>query len=240
MTDQKPGENNFQLSLELPKEGKPLQLVLELPLREALDREDFFISSSNEKAVQMIDLWPDWPHHVLVLVGPSGSGKSHLAKVWQGMSGAEIISAKDFTEKRLQKLGVSNGLIVEDVDKGRIDETILFHLFNVVKENGLNLLLTARSMPGDWDIKLPDLRSRWRSIPVVTIDPPDDTLLKATLVKHFADRQLDVSPEVINFIALNIDRAMSVARQSVDAIDSYALATGHRITRRLAKKVLGV
>ncbi len=240
MTDRNKGGENSQLSLELPDDSPPQQLVLELPFREALDRDNFFISASNEWAVQMIDLWPNWPHPNLFLVGPSGSGKSHLAKVWQSMSGAQIISAKDITEKSLHQLGATNGLIVEDVDKGRIDETLLFHLFNLVKENSVDLLLTARGMPGDWDIKLPDLRSRWRSVPVVTIEPPDDMLLKATLVKHFADRQLDVSPDVINFIALHIDRAMSAARQSVEAIDSYALATGHRVTRNLAKKALGI
>lgn len=217
---------------------QPEQLVLDLSHRPALGAEDFLVSGSNRAAVAMIDRWPEWPHPVFVLCGPSGSGKSHLANVWRLRSGAACITGGDITDDRVRVFERSKGVLIEDLDRGICDERALFHLINLAREHTFTVLVTARTPPGDWEMALPDLRSRLRSAPVATIAAPDDALLKAVLVKLFADRQLAVEPPVIDYLGLHMERSMATAVRLVEDIDQRALQTKRRVTRALAADVL--
>jgi chromosomal replication initiation ATPase DnaA len=170
--------------------GAPGQLILDLPHRPALGAEDFLISRSNQAAADIVDRWPDWPHHSLVVVAPPGSGKTHLANVWRLKSGAARLEAGALGEADVAH--AKGALVVEDLHAGVADERALFHLLNLVREHTLSMLLTSRAAPGELTVALPDLRSRLRALPLVTIAPPDEALLKAVLVKQFADRQLSV------------------------------------------------
>lgn len=216
----------------------PRQLVLDLPLRSALGMEDFFISGSNRAAVELIDRWPEWPHWAALVVGPQGAGKSHLAHVWQTASGAGALAAADLSEDAIAMLERDRALLVEDIDRAISDDRILFHLLNLAREHKFSILMTSRMAPGDMTIKLPDLRSRLRAVPLIAIEPPDETLLKAVLVKLFADRQLSVEPHVVNFIALRMERSLAAANAIVESLDREALATKRRVTRALAADVM--
>ncbi len=216
----------------------PRQLVLDLPLRSARGMEDFFVSGSNRAAVELIDRWPDWPHWAALVVGPQGAGKSHLGHVWQTASGASAVSAGNIDETTLQTLEHDRALLIEDLDRGISDDRVLFHLLNTAREHELTILLTSRQAPGEMHIALPDLRSRLRALPLIAIAPPDETLIKAVLVKLFADRQLSVEPHVVNFIALRLERSMAAANAVVERLDREALATRRRVTRALAADVL--
>ncbi len=216
----------------------PRQLVLDLPLRSALGMEDFFISGSNRAAVELIDRWPEWPHWAALVVGPQGAGKSHLAHVWQTASGAGALAAADLGEDAIAMLERDRALLVEDIDRAISDDRILFHLLNLAREHKFSILMTSRMAPGDMTIKLPDLRSRLRAVPLIAIEPPDETLLKAVLVKLFADRQLSVEPHVVNFIALRMERSLAAANAIVERLDREALATKRRVTRALAADVM--
>jgi chromosomal replication initiation ATPase DnaA len=216
----------------------PRQLVLDLPLRSARGMEDFFVSGSNRAAVELIDDWPDWPHWAALVVGPQGAGKSHLGHVWQTASGAASLAASQIDESTLQRLEQDRALLVEDLDRGIADDRILFHLLNLAREHKLTILLTSRLAPGEMDIALPDLRSRLRALPLIAIAQPDETLIKAVLVKLFADRQLSVEPHVVNFIALRVERSMAAVNEIVEHLDREALATRRRVTRALAASLL--
>ncbi len=218
--------------------GAPQQLVLDLPHREAHGAEDFLVSRCNEAAVRIIDSWPDWPGQAVLIVALRGCGKTHLANVWRIQAGADIIPARDLSDAAVSALDNDAARIVEDIDREPYDETALFHLLNLSKEKGFSLFLTARTLPGHWTIGLPDLRSRLRSLPVVTIEPPDEPLLKAVLVKLFNDRQIVVSPHVVDFIGLRMERSMDWVQMLVDAIDKAALSGGRKVTRQLASEVL--
>ena len=217
----------------------PRQLVFDLAHRQALGAEDFLVSSSNEAAVETIDRWPNWPHPASIVVGPQGSGKSHLANVWRLRSGAGIVTAAALDDTAVAALADGAGLVVEDLDRGIADEKALFHLLNRARESKLSVLLTSRAPPGEQEFRIPDLRSRLRALPLVTISPPDEALLKAVLVKHFADRQLNVEPHVINYIALHMEQSMEAAASIVAAIDKQAMAAHRKVTRALAGEVLG-
>ena len=217
---------------------RPRQLVLELPHRSALGAEDFLVSEANRRAVELIDCWPDWPSRAVIVVGPAGSGKSHLATVWQKSSNAHSGRAGKINDNCIAALEQRKALVIEDIDRGIGDERILFHLLNLSRQESVYLLLTTRVPPGNIDIGLPDLRSRLRALPIAVIDLPDEVLLKAVLVKLFQDRQLNIEPAVINFITLRMERSMESANRIVAAIDQLALETQRRVTRRLAQTAL--
>ncbi|MEZ5815810.1 MAG: DnaA/Hda family protein [Hyphomicrobiaceae bacterium] len=214
------------------------QLVLDLGHRTALGAEDFLVGASNSAAVALIDAWPDWPAPSALVVGPLRAGKTHLAHVWQLRSGADIVSAGNLTEAWISRLGEAGALVVEDLDRGIACERTLFHLLNLSRERRASLLLTSALSPGDLAISLPDLRSRLRAAVAVEIAAPDDGLLRAVLVKHFADRQLAVDPAVVAWLLLNMERTMADAARVVDAVDRLALASRRKVTRALAAEAL--
>ncbi len=134
---------------------------------------------------------------------------------------------------------VSGGaLVVEDCDRGLEDEAALFHLMNAVKARGGHLLLTARAAPDQWGLRVPDLLSRLRLAPEARIEPPDDALLRAVLVKLFIDRQLVVDTMIIEMLALRMERSFAAARALVDLLDKLSLERGRRVTRPLAAEAL--
>lgn len=216
----------------------PRQLVLELPHRSALEAEDFLVSRSNSAALQLIDAWPDWPHWAAIIEGPDGSGKSHLANVWRLRSNAGRAFAKTFADADVAMLTSRGALLIEDLHEGRGDERAMFHALNVARELKLSILFTSRLPAGDMDVPLPDLRSRLRALPSVAIQPPDDGLLQAVLVKLFADRQLDVDPSVVSYLCRHMERSFAAANRTVAEIDRLALAMQRKVTRALAAKAL--
>jgi chromosomal replication initiation ATPase DnaA len=216
--------------------GLPGQLILDLSHRPALGAEDYLVSRSNQAACDVVDRWPDWPYRSVLVVAPPGAGKTHLANVWRLRSGASAFAARTLSERDVTS--ATAAMLVEDLHEGIGEERALFHLLNLVREHKLSMLLTSRRAPGELEVALPDLRSRLRALPVVSIDPPDEALLKAVLVKHFADRQLTVEPHVVNYIALHMEQSMEAAGTIVAEIDRQALAAHRRVTRALAADIL--
>lgn len=214
------------------------QLALDLGHRPALGREDFLVSSGNAAAMTWLDRWPDWPAPALAVHGPAGCGKTHLAHVFAARTGAVIVAATTLCRDDPPRLlPAARALAVEDADRG-VDEVALFHLFNLARESRCLLLFTGRSAPARWPLGLADLRSRLRAIPNVAIDPPDDALLAAVLIKLFADRQLKVPAEVIAYALPRLERSFAAARALVEAVDTAALAEKREITVPLAREAL--
>lgn len=215
----------------------PEQLVFELPHRAAMGLEDFLVSESNASAVALVDRWPDWPIGAAVLAGSKGSGKTHLANIWLKRAGATPFEASAITREAVPAMASKGALLVEDVQKIS-DEAALFHLLNLVREQRLQILLTTDTVPGDLAIALPDLRSRLKALPLAIIDPPDDTLLRAVLVKLFADRQLSVEPQLVDYVLVRMERSMLAAERFVAEADRRALVLQRRVTRAIAAVTL--
>jgi len=215
----------------------PRQLALALPHAENFAREDFLTGSSNAAALAMIERWPDWPDRALALSGPEGSGKSHLAAIWAERSGARRIAARALGETDLLGALATGALVVEDAGDA-LDERALFHLLNLIREEDAFLLMTAAAPPARWRVALADLASRLRAVPVVALSAPDDALLRALLVKLFADRQLAVDESLIGYLATRIERSFAAARETVALIDREALRQQRPVTRALAAETL--
>ncbi|MCB9988499.1 MAG: DNA replication protein [Rhodospirillales bacterium] len=219
-----------------------MQIPLDLSHRPAQGREDFLVAPSNREAVAWIDRWPEWPAPALVLYGPAASGKSHLAAVWGEKTGAAFADTNDLAGQAADQIAAqAPHLVLKNIDLwfgDRDAETTLFHLYNLMKEEGRSLLLTMRMAPTHAAFVLPDLASRLRAAPAAAIAPPDDVLLSAVLVKLFADRQLQIGDEVLNYILPRMERSFAAARDLVAAADKLALAEKRPISVPLIRRVL--
>jgi chromosomal replication initiation ATPase DnaA len=216
----------------------PRQLSLALGHRESFDRANFLCGAGNETALALIDRWTDWPARAIALIGPEGSGKSHLAAIWATAAGARVIGGPALDAASVPQALATGALAIEDADRGKLDEAALFHLLNLAREQSAYLLITARRPPASWPARLPDLASRLRALPVVTLDPPDDALLAAVLVKLFADRQLAVDERLIEFLVHRIERSFVAAQAAVAELDSEALRLKRPVNRALAAEIL--
>ncbi len=216
------------------------QLAFNLPTREAFRREDFFPSAANAEALAAIDGWQNWPAGKMLLIGPAGSGKTHLAHLWAEGADANLIGGYELQAANLPVLAAVGAVAVQDADQiaGNLAaETALFHLHNLLAGEG-RLLITAATPPRDWGLRLPDLQSRLQATAITHLHAPDDALLSAVLIKLFADRQITVPPNLIPYLVQRMDRSIAAARDLVAALDARALALGRPVTRALAADLL--
>jgi chromosomal replication initiation ATPase DnaA len=216
----------------------PRQLAFVLPHEESLTRDNFLEGPANATALALIDAWPEWPSRTMLLVGPEGSGKSHLAAIWAEGSGARSTNAHALTLANVPPALATGALVVEDLRSQDFDERALFHLLNLAREDGASVLITARLPPSAFDIELRDLRSRLRALPAVSLLPPDDVLFRALIVKSCADRQLTVDDAVVGYLANRIERSYAAVRDTVGLLDREALRMGRPVTRAFAAEIL--
>jgi chromosomal replication initiation ATPase DnaA len=220
------------------------QLAFDLDPAENFSHDDFIRGAGNAAALDLVESWPNWPARTVAIVGPEGSGKSHLAAIWAAASGARRLASRALDESAVPAALATGALALEcgpadAAGAADLDERALFHLLNLVKEQQAFLLLTARTAPAAWPIVLPDLASRLRAVPVVTLAAPDDLMLRAVLVKLFADRQVAVDEALVSYLMVRIERSFAAARSIVAMLDREALRRQRPVTRALASEILG-
>jgi len=217
---------------------QPRQLAFALPHAESLTRDNFLEGPANAAGLALVDSWPEWPNRIMLLVGPEGSGKSHLAAIWAEEAGARSTTAHALTAAAVPGALATGALVVEDLKSGDFDERALFHLMNLAREDEASVLITARVPPSAFQFELRDLRSRLRAVPTVSLSPPGDQLFRALIVKFCADRQLTVDEAVVSYLTTRIERSYAAVRQAVELLDSEALRLGRPVTRALVAELL--
>jgi chromosomal replication initiation ATPase DnaA len=217
--------------------ASPRQLVLALDHANSFAREDFLSGPSNAAALALVERWPDWPSPIVALVGPEGSGKSHLAAIWAEATGARVLSAKLLADGDLLAALSTGALVLEDLTFAGLDERALFHLINLVREQDANMLVTSRSPLSSFPVAIRDLDSRLRAVPSVTLAAPDDALLRALIVKLGADRQLTLDDALVSFLVNRIERSFAGARAAVTRLDEEAMRQHRPVTRALAAEI---
>ena len=218
--------------------GPAGQLPFDLPIEPRFGRDDFLPAASNQAALAMVDKWPDWPDRSLLMIGPPGSGKSHLIAIWAKRAGALRVDPAAIPEIAELAAAAPTAISIDGVDLAT-NETAFFHLLNFVLEHRTFLLMSAARRIRPEDVRLPDLLSRLRRSPVVEIGAPDDALMRAVLEKLFRDRQLLVEAPALDYAALRLERSLEAARAFVAALDQEALAQGRAATRALVADVIG-
>ena len=216
------------------------QLTFDLPTRPALERGDFFIANSNALALAMIEDCENWPQNKHLLVGPKGSGKTHLANVWANQRGARVIASRDITDQAVEEYAAQD-LVIDDVPSflgEQSREATLFHIHNLCLANGNALLMTGTGDVSTWNCVLPDLASRLNGTRTARLDPPDDILFQALLAKLFADRQLFPPPDVFPYLLLRLERSYDAAQMAVNQIDRAALSRKRAITRSFVASII--
>lgn len=221
--------------------NKPSQIPLSFEITPSKGRDDLIVSQSVQGAITMIDQWPNWPSHLVVLAGPTGSGKSHIAHIWQQKSDAKLVALHNNTDD-LVDLVKTTPVLIENIDQllasSQADETQLFHLLNAAKEAGSFVLMTARSWPASWPVGLPDLASRIKAATIVEISEPDENLLTQVIFKLFADRQVEIDEKTVNYLVMRMERSLAVASNIVEAMDELALSKKTPVSRSIAAEVL--
>jgi chromosomal replication initiation ATPase DnaA len=207
------------------------QLRLDLKKEPSHAREDFVVSACNAAAVAAIDAWDLWPGGRLALIGPAGSGKTHLARAWA----AEVGATTPDLEGGLVS-AVQGPMLVEDADRGKPDE-LLFHLFNMA-DAGAPLLITGRTPPAGWRVRLPDLASRLKALTLARLEPPDDTVLLAIMGKLFSERNIRPTEGVLVYVLRRIERSASAVQDIVRRIDEWAGTERREVTLALARELL--
>ncbi len=219
---------------------KPRQIPLDLlwPRHDNATRADFIVSESNQKAVGFLDNGTEWPDGRLALVGPEGCGKTHLAMAWSQQVEAHFVDGelapRDWTK--------SGHVVFEDCDRRLATpeiEAALFHLLNILREEGGKILLTARTPPARWKVTLPDLASRLSAITVAEIQSPDDELLERLVVKLFSDREIVVNDRLATYIAKRTERSSAAIEMVVATLDAKSLELGQPVSAKMAKEVFG-
>ncbi len=213
------------------------QFALEFPFEPSFARDEFLMAPSNADALAMIDRWPSWPDRLLLLLGPAGSGKSHLAAIWALRARALVAPAEALPPLESLARSKPEGMVIDGLEQAT-DETALFHLLNYAGENNIPVLLTGRWRPREDWVRLPDLLSRLRRAPLIEIGAPDEDLIRAVLEKLFRDRQLIVEPGLADYLTLRLERSLEAARAFVRDLDREALMRGRRLTRVLAGELL--
>jgi chromosomal replication initiation ATPase DnaA len=224
-----------------PAEHDPAgrQLMLPFPRAFGYDARDFLAAASNREAMAWLEA--EWPERRLAIWGPGGCGKSHLLHMWAERAGSLVLSGGSLTEQvvaDLDRLPEQGALALDNADAAA-SETLLLHLLNTARDRGLRILLSARTPPSRWPVRLPDLSSRLRAVTAVEIGPPDDDLLSALLMRLLAERQLSVAPAVQAWLLMRLPRSAAALRQAVEQLDRTSLGSGRSITRGFAARILG-
>lgn len=216
------------------------QLIFDLAVGARLTRANFCVTPANALALAAVDAWQTWPNNKMLVVGPEGAGKSHLAQIWASDANAVLVPATQLAATDISALAAHRAVGIEDADTLAGDpaaEAALFHLHNLLATSG-SLLVTGKTPPRDWGLTLPDLASRMQATALTCLAPPDDALLTAVLAKLFADRQLAISANLIPYLVVRMDRSIAAARRLVDALDARALSQHRPITRAMAGELL--
>ncbi len=214
------------------------QLVFKFPFKTKYFEHDFYVSSNNFSAYQLIESWPNWPGKWLNIFGPLGSGKTHLSKILEKkIKRVMIIDETKINNEVIQNLNSFDCLIIDGFSN-KIEENLLYSILNQTKQLNNFMVINSKSPLKKFEFKLPDLRSRINSFNFIGIDLPTDDLLKVIISKSFSDKQINLNPKITEYIIRNVERSYEKMFKFLSDLDKMSLSSGKSININLIKKVL--
>ena len=230
------------------KNNKNIQLLFNLKKKKIYEKDDFLVSDSNKEAYKLINKWPNWSSRKIIIFGDSGTGKTHLSRIWQKKTSAIFLNLNKFKKTRFDNFFLKKNIfIIENIsnffdkikkkDKDNLEKNLL-HFYNLIEEKKGYLILTALNSPKFWKINLPDLKSRILSSIIVKINKPNDELLSSVLVKLFLDKQILIDKKIIKFIVYRSERSFTNLQNIVNKIDKQSLITKKKININFVRKLI--
>ena len=199
--------------------------------------QDYYLSSSNQDAYNLINSWPKWIKKTINLYGKKFSGKSHLASIFKRKTTCIKVSSGEFSDETIQNFKTKQALIIEDLNEN-FPENLLYTVLNIIEQENKYLLITSLEPLSKFDFKLPDLISRIRNFLIIGIKNPDDNLIFALLIKHLSDRQINIDKKLIEYIIKRIDRSYEKIFLFVHKVDKLSLKKGKPINLTTIKEAL--
>ena len=214
------------------------QLVFKFPFKTKYYEQDYYVSSNNFSAYRLIESWPNWPGKWVNIFGPKGCGKTHLSNILKKkINLIHMIDAKKVDNETISKFEKLDCLIIDNYEKN-IDEKIFYSLLNQSKQSDSYLLVNSILPLGNIKFDLKDLRSRTESFINLGIELPTDDLLRVVISKSFSDKQIEITPKILEYIIKNIERSYEKVFKFIKEIDDLSLSSGKSININLIKKVL--
>ena len=214
------------------------QLVFKFPFKTRYFEQDFFVSSNNFSAYKLIESWPNWPGKWVNIIGPTGSGKTHLSKILEKkIKKLKVVDETNVNEKIISELRNFDCLIIDNF-KNKIEDKLLYSILNQSKQLENFIVINSKLQLNKFEIKLKDLKSRFNSFIFIGIDLPTDDLLQVIISKSFSDKQINLSPKVSEYIVKNVDRSYEKMFKFLSDLDELSLSSGKSININLIKKVL--
>ncbi|MBX3456864.1 MAG: hypothetical protein KF820_00680 [Candidatus Paracaedibacteraceae bacterium] len=212
-----------------------MQLSISLPNQMPTDQDSLLLSSSNMDVWQWLSSWPNWPLPQVVVCGDEGSGKTHMARSLLGI----YLSPENYRQyDQLTLVQSKSFLIIDDYDRFD-DESWLFHLFNLIKEHHGQAVYFGKQTPSGHSFNLPDLASRLRSLPCLTIQEPDDDLFRQLLKKELYNKGIICGDEIMEYIYRRFDRSYETIHNLVQLIDDNTLKHQRSLSLPFFKEILG-
>ena len=214
------------------------QLVFKFPFKTKYYEQDYYVSSNNFSAYRLIESWPNWPGKWVNIFGPKGCGKTHLSNILKKkINLIRIMDAKKVDNETISKFEKLDCLIIDNYEKN-IDEKIFYSLLNQSKQSDSYLLVNSILPLGNIKFDLKDLTSRTESFINLGIELPTDDLLRVIISKSFSDKQIEITPKILEYIIKNIERSYEKVFKFIKEIDDLSLSSGKSININLIKKVL--
>jgi len=199
--------------------------------------QDYYLSSCNQEAYNLINCWPKWIKKTINLYGEKFSGKSHLASIFEKKTACIKVFSGKFSDETIQNFKTKQAVIIEDLDKN-FSENLLYTVLNIIEQENKYLLITSLEPLNKFNFKLPDLISRIRNCLIIGIKNPDDNLIYALLIKYLSDRQINIDKKLIEYIIKRIDRSYEKIFLFIHKVDKLSLKKGKPVDLATIKEAL--
>ena len=215
------------------------QLLLNFNFKKSFNDHDYYVSDSNYFAFNLIDKWPKWEKKILNISGEKFSGKTHLANIFKSKSSALFLKENQINDDVFKKIKLHESIIIDEFSN-IIDEKLTYSILNLVDHDSKYLLINSEIPLGEINFSLPDLVSRSKNLLHAKIDPPDDDLIFAIILKNFSDRQIRLEKKIIEFVINRIDRSYRKISEFIYKIDELSLKKKKPINLKTIKEILKI
>lgn len=196
------------------------------------------VTEANRDAAQLLTDWRAWPNGALALIGPAGAGKTHLALAWALETGARQVSPTASADDAAAIFQEAAGrLFIDDLERER-DEAMLWRVLDLARARAGAVLLVAAAPPAEWQVAIPDLRSRLGALAMARLGEPDETLMEVVLRRICREQFIHLSDDAARYLARRLPRTYAAARQMAAALDAGLTRGARPVSRKAAEKAL--